>query len=277
MVRNWLRDLAVAVTCLALVTGPAIGSGYATSGVSLGAANVWTAAQTFATDGVGITDSDASHVLTLSAGNQNATRTLSAPNFLGAGDEITTCNTAQNFFGAKYFRANTLYVSDTSSTNTALLTFPNLASSGGSLTTPSTGSDTYITTGVSAGTQRERFQFNINSNGTLADGTTYSFYIVPGRAGTVTNVAVVAGTAPVGGTNTIDVKKGGSGGTSVLSATFDPTTLTANTIGTGTLSGTLATKQFTATQGLYISWATGTQTTDAVAATVCVEVEFNAL
>ena len=128
---------------------------------------------------------------------------------------------------------------------------------------------------LNAGVKRERFTFNVNAGGTVADGTTYTTYFAPGRAGVVKGVYLIASTAPVGGTNTVDVKKGGASGTSVLTAAFDPTTLVADTISTASLSGTAATVAFTATQGLYVAWVAGTQTTDGVRCSVCVEVEFD--
>lgn len=114
----------------------------------------------------------------------------------------------------------------------------------------------------------------INGGGTLADSTTYRGFLFPGRAGTVTNVVLLAGTVPIGGTNAVKILKASSAGNTMLSAaTFDPTTLTNNTGAPMTLTATSADLGLTATQGVYIEWATGVQTTDAINATVSVEFE----
>lgn len=114
----------------------------------------------------------------------------------------------------------------------------------------------------------------VNAGGTLADNTTYKGYLPIGRVGKVTAVSVIAATAPAGGTNTVDVKKGGSAGQSVLSAAFNPTTLVADTISAASLNATPANLAFTATQGLYWEWVTGNpQTTDAINAALLIEVE----
>lgn len=128
---------------------------------------------------------------------------------------------------------------------------------------------------VNASVKRERFTFQVNAGGTIADGTTYTGYFPLGRAGVVKGVYLIAATAPIGGTNTVDVKKGGASGQSVLAAAFDPTTLVADTISSATLNATAANIAFTAAQGLYVAWVAGTQTTDGVRAAVCVEVEFD--
>lgn len=130
---------------------------------------------------------------------------------------------------------------------------------------------------INGSAKRERFNFSVNAGGTIADGTTYTGYFAPGRAGTVTKVSLIASTAPVGGTNTVNVKKGGASGQSVLSAAFDPTTLVADTISAATLNATAANLAFTAAEGLYVEWVAGTQSTDGVRAAVCIEVEFDDL
>lgn len=116
----------------------------------------------------------------------------------------------------------------------------------------------------------------INGGGTLSDSTTYRGWFVPGRAGSVTKISVIAATAPIGGTNTVKVLKGSSSGNTMLSAaSYDPTGLTANQAAAMTLTSTSADLALTASgasSGAYIEWATGSQTTDAI--NCCVQIEF---
>lgn len=132
---------------------------------------------------------------------------------------------------------------------------------------------------ASLGSQSKRVIFNvpINTGGTLADSTTYRGFVAPGRAGTVTNISVIAGTVPVGGTNTVKVLKGSSAGNTMFSAaSYNPTGLTANQAAPMTLTGTATDLAITASganSGIYVEWATGVQTTDAVNAAVSIEFE----
>lgn len=118
------------------------------------------------------------------------------------------------------------------------------------------------------------WQVNGAAGSVLADGTTYIGFLPFGRAGVVKRVNCLCGTAPVGGTNTVKVLEATSSGATMLSAaTFDPTTLANNVITSPALTGTAADLTLTATQGVYLEWITGTQTTDAVNCAVAVEYE----
>lgn len=128
---------------------------------------------------------------------------------------------------------------------------------------------------LSGAAKRIAFAFPVNAGGTLADGTTYRGQIPTTRAGQVTAVGILAATPPVGGTNTVNVKKGGASGQSVLAAAFDPVSLVANVVSSATLNATPANRAYTATEGLYWEWVAGTQSTDAVNAAVLVEVELD--
>lgn len=114
---------------------------------------------------------------------------------------------------------------------------------------------------------------------TAADGTTYSAILYPGRAGTVKAITFGCVTAPIGGTDTLKVKKGSSGGNTMLNAaSLDATTLANNQATAATLTATGADLQVAATganSGIYVEYAAGTQTTDAVDISVTVEFEPN--
>jgi hypothetical protein len=112
-------------------------------------------------------------------------------------------------------------------------------------------------------------------NGTAADSATYTVVIAPGRAGTVTKIATACATAPSGGTHTLTITKGNA--TTLLStANVDPTAaFVAHTATPLTLTGAGASLAFTATDVLKVVLANGTQTTDAVAPSVTIEVEFD--
>lgn len=112
------------------------------------------------------------------------------------------------------------------------------------------------------------------AGGTLADGATYRGYLPIGRAATIKQVNCLCGTVPAGGTNTVKVLKASSSGNTMLSAaTFDPTTLTNDTITSPALTATGADLGVTAAQGVYVEWVAGTQTTDGVNCAVSVEYE----
>ncbi|MBX9570905.1 MAG: hypothetical protein K2X77_18570 [Candidatus Obscuribacterales bacterium] len=130
---------------------------------------------------------------------------------------------------------------------------------------------------INKSAKRQVFLFRPNNGGTIADGTTYAGFINPGRAGTVTGVSVIAGTPPVGGTNTVKVLRGSSAGNTMLSAaSYDPTGLTANQAAAMTLTATgadLAVAASGANSGIYVEWVAGTQSTDGVNACIAVEFE----
>lgn len=106
------------------------------------------------------------------------------------------------------------------------------------------------------------------------DGTTYEATLFPGRACIVRKVTFGAVTAPAGDTNTLTVKHASSSGNTMLStASVSANTLTSGTALAGTLTSTLADRTLTAAQGVHVSYAQGTATTDAKAVTVTVEVE----
>lgn len=110
--------------------------------------------------------------------------------------------------------------------------------------------------------------------GAAADSTNYSGFIAFGRAGTVTKITVIADTPPAGGTDTLAVKKASSAGNTMLSAsTYDMTSLVANTATSMTLTATAADLTLTAAQGIWLRYAAGVQTTDAINICVCVEFE----
>lgn len=134
-------------------------------------------------------------------------------------------------------------------------------------------------TKANVGNQSKRviYTYSVANGGTLADSTTYRGWFVPGRAGSITKISVMAGTPPVGGTNTVKVLKGSSSGNTMLSAaSYDPTGLTANQAAAMTLTGTAADLAITASganSGAYIEWAAGAQSTDAINAAVSIEFE----
>lgn len=114
------------------------------------------------------------------------------------------------------------------------------------------------------------------STGAAANSTTYSDVIFPGRAGTVKAIYFGAATAPVGGTETLKVLNGTSSGATMLStATLDATTLVSGVATVGTLTATPANLAVTATGGIYVSFAAGTQATPAANLSVTIEYEPN--
>lgn len=111
-------------------------------------------------------------------------------------------------------------------------------------------------------------------NGTIADGTTYTCLIAPGRAGTITKLSIAAAVVPVGGTNTVTISKNGVQ-TLLSAANFDPTTIgAAHTSQALTLTATGADLTFVATDVIKIVWVAGTQSTDGIAPAVSAEMNF---
>lgn len=129
------------------------------------------------------------------------------------------------------------------------------------------------------GNQSKRviYTMSVNGGATVADATTYRGWFVPGRAGSVTKVSVIAATPPIGGTSTVKILKGSSSGNTMLgAASYDPVGLTANQAAAMTLTGTAADLAVTASganSGVYIEWAAGTQSTDAINAAISIEFE----
>lgn len=119
--------------------------------------------------------------------------------------------------------------------------------------------------------------FSFNAGGALADSTTYRTWVVPGRAGSVKRIVLIAGTPTVGGTNTFKVLKGSSSGNTMLSAaSYDPVGLTANQASAMTLTATsadLAVAASGANSGVYLEYAAGSQSTDAINVGGAVEFE----
>lgn len=152
-----------------------------------------------------------------------------------------------------------------------------LTVSAGAVSVPSiTSSTPIVNASIGNGAKRQILQFAVNGGATLVDSTTYRSLLIPGRAGVVKAINFVATTPPVGGTNTIIVKKGSSAGNTMLStASISPTTLVANTVLPGTLTATSADLAVTATEGVYTEWAAGVQTTDAIGGLIQVEFEPN--
>lgn len=152
-----------------------------------------------------------------------------------------------------------------------------LTVSSGAVAVPSlTATTPIVNASIGNGAKRQILQFVVNGGGTCADSTTYSCLLVPGRAGIVKAVNFVAATPPVGGTDTLLVKKGSSSGNTMLdAASVDATGLSANTVLAGTLTGTAADLAVTATQPIYVAYSAGAQTTDAVGVTIQVEFEPN--
>ncbi len=181
-----------------------------------------------------------------------------------------------------------------SSGNSPIITVPSSASNdeavlkaatqtltGKTLTSPTITSPT-ITGGLpasqiqtgSAKRQMATWQVNGAAGSVIADGATYKGFIPFGRAGTVTRVNCLCATAPVGGTSTIKfLKASGSGNTMLSAASLDPTTLADNVITSPALTATSANLGLTATQGVYVEWVAGTQSTDGVNCSLSVEYE----
>jgi hypothetical protein len=121
--------------------------------------------------------------------------------------------------------------------------------------------------------KRERFALVPLKTGNLADSTVYAIDYPLMRSGKVTKVSALLGTKPAAGTNTIAVKKGGTGGTSLLSgASYDISGITA---ATPTDLALATDTTFTAGQALTLELSTGVQTTPGARACVVVEVEYD--
>lgn len=125
--------------------------------------------------------------------------------------------------------------------------------------------------GVKASVDAKFLVADVVSLVAIPDGTTYTRLVTTSRAGTVTRISIVAGVKPVGGTNTVSVLKNGT--TTMLStATFDPTTITANYAAQGlTLTGTGANLALAAGDCVLVTYVSGTQGTAAQNVTVVVE------
>lgn len=108
-------------------------------------------------------------------------------------------------------------------------------------------------------------------SGTLANGTTFTYELALGRAATITQISIAASTVPVGGTNTVTVKKNGT--TNLLSAAnFDPTTIAAaQTSQVLPLSATAASLSLAATDTIDVVYTSGTQATAAIAPVITIE------
>ena len=114
--------------------------------------------------------------------------------------------------------------------------------------------------------------------GAAADSTVYKALIPVGRAFTVTAIKFVAETPPAGGTDTLKVLKGSSSGNTMLNAaSFDATTLVANTISAGTLTSTGADLAVNTTTPIYAEYSQGSATTDAAQVGCVIEGEMTDL
>lgn len=158
-----------------------------------------------------------------------------------------------------------------------IVTAGGLTVSAGAVSVPSiTASTPIVNASIGNGAKRQILQFAVNGGASCADSTTYQCLLIPGRAGIVKAINFVAATPPVGGTDTLIVKKGSSAGNTMLSAaSVDATTLVANTVLPGTLTATSADLAITATQPIYVSYVSGVQTTDAINMNIQIEFEPN--
>jgi len=161
--------------------------------------------------------------------------------------------------------------------NGLTVTTGGLTVSAGAVSVPSiTASTPIVNASIGNGAKRQILQFAVNGGASCADSTTYQCLLIPGRAGIVKAINFVAATPPVGGTDTLIVKKGSSAGNTMLSAaSVDATTLVANTVLPGTLTATSADLAITATQPIYVSYVSGVQTTDAINMNIQIEFEPN--
>lgn len=100
--------LTVTAGGITVSAGGAAITGAVTMSSTLGVTGVITAAAanviTHAPTGLKLQDSDASHLVTIAAGNESADRTLSIP-VLGGADTLMTLGTAQSVTGAKTLQA----------------------------------------------------------------------------------------------------------------------------------------------------------------------------
>lgn len=110
--------------------------------------------------------------------------------------------------------------------------------------------------------------------GAAADSTNYSGWALFGRAGTVTAITLICDTAPTVGTDVFTAKKASSSGNTLLNAAnYNVNSLTANTAAPMTLTATAADLQISATQGIHLRYAAGSQTVDAINVAVAIEFE----
>lgn len=191
-------------------------------------------------------------------------------------DPITMLDGFQVQTGKVGMRADSVELRSSGSTGIAKLKFADSSANSPTITVPDSGSNaSLILSGGTAYNQakKQAFTWSVNNGGTLADGTTYKTLFCPGRAGLVTKISAIAGTAPIGGTSTIKVQKGVGGNTCLSAASVDPTSLADGVGAPLTLTSTAADITFTATNGFYLEWVTGTQTTDAATASITVEFE----
>lgn len=145
----------------------------------------------------------------------------------------------------------------------------------GTITTGPVGSIATVvsTTGNANGqvAKAKEFDVNIGPGQALANSTTFSYVVAPGRAGTVTLLSLAALVKPAGGTNTLAIKKN-NGNTMLSTATFDPTTIGANNVSQPlTLTSTAADLTLTATDTITVIYTSGVQTTAAQAPTLTIE------
>ena len=144
------------------------------------------------------------------------------------------------------------------------------------LTIPDVGATTgtfVMTSGAANGIVAKAKEFGANfgpQNAALTDSNTYTVVLAPARAGVVQKISFACRVVPSGGTCTIAIKKNNNQ-TMLNAATFDLTTLVADTITAGTLTATTADLTLTATDTITCSVVTGTTTTDIQAPTATIE------
>lgn len=128
---------------------------------------------------------------------------------------------------------------------------------------------------ASGSAKREVLRASLSPNtGAAVDATTYKAMLFFGRAGIVKKITFGAIVPPAGGTCTLKALKATSSGNTMLSAaTFDATTLVANTAATPTLTSTSADLAVTATQGIYLEYVGAQSVTDAQTVEAVVEFE----
>lgn len=174
--------------------------------------------------------------------------------------------------GAQTFTGNQTVTGNQSVSGNEAVTGTLTVTGATTLTTPLTAANIQ-----SGSAKRELLTWTFAQNiatQTAADSTTYSHFIFPGRAGIVKKVTFGCHVAPTVGTDTIKVLKAATNGNTMLSAaTYDANSLTADTAATATLSSTSADLAVTATQAIYVEYAAGSQTADAVDLSVTVEFE----
>lgn len=158
--------------------------------------------------------------------------------------------------------------------NVTSITVPNPAAAR-TITIPDAGgnSTAVLTTGAANGIVAKAKEFGTGfgpQSAALTDSTTYTVVMAPGRAGVVQKISIACRVVPAGATCTMAIKKN-NGNTMLSTATFDLTTLVADTITAGTLTATTADLTLTATDTITCSVVTGATSTDIQAPTVTVE------